>query len=52
MGNKLKIVYRDMRGSHGEGEIIEDPGDWLEALLVSQRDEYKVMYNGLSAEQK
>ena len=50
--NKLKVKYKPMKGSHEAGEFIEDPYDWFEALLVSERDDTMVLYNGLSAEQK
>ena len=51
MGTKL-VKYKAIRGSHEVGDIIEDPYDFFEALLVSQRDDTMLMYNRLSAEQK
>ena len=52
MGNKLTVKYKATRGSHEVGDIIEDPKDWFEALLVKQRDGTMLMYERLSAEQK
>ena len=52
MGNKLTVKYKATRGSHQVDDIIEDPYDFFEALLVSQRDNTMAMYERLSAEQK
>ena len=41
-----------MRGSHEDGDPIEDPRDWFEALLVSQRADTETMYGNLTEAQK
>ena len=51
MGN-VQVKYKAMRGSHEDGDIIEEPRDWFEALLVSQRDDTMVMYEALSDDKK
>merc|ERR1712073_142643 len=39
MGN-VQVKYKAMRGSHEDGDPIEEPRDWFEALLISQREDY------------
>ena len=51
MGN-VQVKYKAMRGSHEDGDIIEEPRDWFEALLVSQREDTEAMLANLTEEQK
>ena len=46
MGN-VQVKYKAMRGSHEEGDPVEEAKDWFENTLISQRDEFMAMYNGL-----
>ena len=51
MGN-VQVKYKAQRGSHPPGTEISDPKDWLEALLVGDRDNTLAMYGALTDDQK
>ena len=51
MGNVV-ITYKASRGPHRPGDVITDPKDWLEYLLVADRDEFEERYNALSEDQQ
>ena len=51
MGN-VQVKYKAMRGSHEENDIIEEPRDWFEALLISQREETEKLLANLTEAQK
>ena len=51
MGN-VQVKYKAQRGSHAPGDLITNPKEWLEGLLVTDRDATMEMYNALNDDQK
>ena len=52
IGKKLNAKHRRTRGTHEEGEVINDPKDWIVNWLVDDRDNCLEMFNQLSDDQK
>ena len=49
MGN-VTVQYKASRGSHLEGDPIDDPKDWLNCLLSEDFDSTKEMYDTAPAD--